>query len=179
MVCLVVCLKPVFSSPFFFPTRSCVVMLKKHTDKTLNCNCVRFQIFVDAQSTHHLTLKECCFVSNCRLVGCLPHKSSARGLHTHIHTHAHTHTSEARARVCGQNHTIYEHLYGNHRSRVIIVLMKVDFFFMVSLQAFFFFIPLVLYHKQILRFSISTKLHIMKCNLNSRIFLFPLHVQIV
>lgn len=123
---------------FFSPTRSCVVMLKKHMDKTLNCNCVHFQIFVDAQSTHHLTLKECCFVSNCRLVGCLPHKSSARGPHTHIHTHAHTHTSEARARVCGQNHTIYEHLYGNHRSRVIIVLMKVDFFFMVSLQAFFF-----------------------------------------
>lgn len=45
---------------------------------------------------------------------------------------------------------------------------------------FFCYTPrLTLYHKQTWKFSISTKLHIMKCNLNSCSFHFPVHVQIV
>ncbi len=91
------CLNAAFSSPFVL--KKCVwcrtLILNKQSDKSLKLNCALFQIFVGAQSTHHLTLKECCFVSNCRLAG-LPASQKlcerSRYTHTHGQTHTYTHT---------------------------------------------------------------------------------------
>lgn len=90
----VCCLNPCLQ--FTFCSKKCVwcctLILNKQSDKSLKHNCPLFKIFVGAQGTHHLTLKECCFVSNCRLAGLPASQELCKTSRTHTHAHIYIYT---------------------------------------------------------------------------------------